>query len=525
MSDDLNPREPSQTLGIGADLPSLDDLPPAPGGSGAGFGAGFGPGMSGSGSRPSASLAAGLTPSGLGFDLRALGRKLGRVALWGGALVLVFIISAWVSLPTRSIAWRISHEARKAGFNITVDDLSIRPWGSATLEGVVWSFKPSRPDSSPVPFVIEELDVNFSVLGYLLFDELDVEFEATMDEGTMSGAYFQGDDESHVAFDIADLPLYGVPKLQESVNAPVRGVFALSVDITAPNNEWAKSSGRLEVHCYSCTVGDGETKLFVPGSKSTSMLSKGVTIPEIDLGTLDGVLEIVDGHAVAEEFGTESNDIVFKISGDIQFEDPIANSRLNLLIKVFIDPSLRERSDNVDLLVLTASPKVLMDPPDDGWMGLVLEGNFKHRRFRGIKSKSRQEQLREKREARQNRSKTRAEQRAQQRNAKQQQAEEAAAAIEAATGDEELEMPPPDERTIPPEMGVMLETAEVAEEADEAGEEGGEGEAGSEAGEAGEEGGEAAEETGNEGAGEEDPPQEMTEEQLEEQPDGEQLPQ
>jgi type II secretion system protein N len=458
------------------DLPPLDDVAGTSGaGLGAGMGAGLGAGASGTGMRPGASLAGGLTPGGLGFDWRAIVRKLGRGAAWAAALFIIFMVSAWVSLPTRSIAWRISHEARKAGFILSVEDLAIRPWGSATLENVVWSFKPSRPDSTPVPFVVEELDVSFSVLKYLLFDTIDVEFEGVMDEGSMSGAFYKSGDESHVEFEISDLPLYGVPKLQEAVNAPVRGIFALSVDITAPNNEWAKSTGRLEVHCYSCTVGDGETKLFVPGSKPTSMLSKGVTIPEIDLGTLDGVLEIADGKAVAEEFGTESNDIVFRISGDIEFDDPIDNSRLNLLIKVFIDPSLRKRSDQVDLLVLTANPKVLMDPPDEGWMGVVLEGNLKHRRFRGIKSKSRQEALREKREESRAAAKQRAEQRAQQRAAQKAKADEAKAAVEEAkagddeggtSGEAEVEEAEeaaagvePGERTIPPEVGVIIEEA------------------------------------------------------------------
>jgi type II secretion system protein N len=440
MSDGLKPS------GL-PELPPLDDVAGATGTS-----TGLGPSMSGSGMRPGASLAGGLTPGGLGFDWRAITRKLGRGAAWAAALFVIFMISAWVSLPTRSIAWRISHEARKAGFILSVEDLSIRPWGSATLENVVWSFKPSRPDSTPVPFVVEELDVSFSVLKYLLLDTIDVEFEGVMDEGSMTGAFYKSDDESHIEFEISDLPLYGVPKLQEAVNAPVRGIFALSVDITAPGNEWAKSTGRLEVHCYSCTVGDGETKLFVPGSKPTSMLSKGVT-------------------AVAEEFGTQSNDIVFRISGDIEFDDPIDNSRLNLLIKVFIDPSLRKRSDQVDLLVLTANPKVLMDPPDEGWMGVVLEGNLKHRRFRGIKSKSRQEALREKREASRAAAKLRAEQRAQQRAAQKAKQDEAKAAAEEAkvaaeeggtTGEGEAEeveeaSATPIERPIPPEAGVITE--------------------------------------------------------------------
>jgi type II secretion system protein N len=440
-------------------IPSLDDVPIATGTSlGTSLG---GPGMSGSGMRPSNSMAAGLGPSSnpfAGLNLRALSRKFGRVAAWIAALLVVFMISAWVSLPTRSIAWRISHEARKAGVILTVEDLSIRPWGSARLDNVVWSFKPSRPDSTPVPFVIEELDISFSVLKYLLFDTIDVEFEGSMDEGSIAGAFYKSGNESRISFKIADLPLYGVPKLQDAVNAPVRGVFALDVDMTAPSNQWAKASGRLEVHCYSCMIGDGETKLFVPGTKKDSMLAKGVTIPEIDLGTLDGVLEIVDGKAVAEEFGTQSNDIVFKISGDIEFKDPIANSRLNLLIKVFIDPSLRSRSDNIDLLVVTASPKVKMDPPDDGWMGVVLEGNFKHRRFRGIKSKSRDEQLREKRDAQRSGAKARAEARAQQQaQRRQQQAEQQPQAEPEVEPESEPEPEPEPERE--PERGDEDSTA------------------------------------------------------------------
>jgi type II secretion system protein N len=520
MSDDKN-----------SNLPSLDDVPVSSGNSLGG--APLGSGVSGSFSRPGASMAAGLGPSNspfAGLDLRALGRKVGRVAAWITALFVVFMISAWISLPTRSIAWRISHEARKAGFIVTVEDISIRPWGSAKLGDVVWSFKPSRVDSMPVPFVITELDVSFSVLKYLLFDTIDVEFEGTLDEGTLAGAYYKSDDESRIAFNISELPLYGVPKLQDAVNAPVRGVFALDVDMTAPGNEWAKASGRLEVHCYSCTIGDGETKLYVPGSKKTSPLSKGITIPEIDLGTLDGVLEIADGKAVAEEFGTESNDIVFKISGEIEFKDPIANSRLDLLIKVFVDPSLRERNDNIDLLVVTASPKVKMDPPDEGWMGVVLEGNFKHRRFRGIKSKSRAEQLREKRDKSRSAAKQRAEDRARQRAQREQQkpqvpepeaeepeTEEPEAEPEP-QGESEGEQEQPDpselgERRIPPEVGVIREV-ELAQP-EEGGEEGGEGDDDDDQGEQQPE--EQTEEPTEE-------PSEQTEEQTEEQSE-EQLPQ
>ena len=457
-------QQPGSVGPLGADLPELPSLEEHSGIQS--------PGLSGSGELPSASLAAGLAPNTLGFDARAIARKLGRGLAWFFGLLIIFIVSAWISLPTRSIAWRISHEARKAGFNITIEDISVYPWGSATLEEVSWNFKPSRADSNPIPFIVDELDVSFSVLKYLLFDEIDAEFEGKLDEGTITGAFVRNEDESHVAFTIADLPLYGVPKLQEAVNAPVRGIFALDIDITAPGNEWAKSDGKLEIHCYSCTIGDSDTKLFVPGSKKGGMLAKGVKIPEIDLGTLDGLIMIEDGLAVAEEFGTESEDIVFKISGEIEFKDPVATTRLDLTVKIFITPSLRERSESVDLLVLTASDKVKMDPPDEGWMAVVLEGNLKHRRFRGIKQLTRQERLRSKREARSNRARERAMERAEARETMKANREEAAAAgvPEEEGGDEAAGADEGEPTTIEePEVGEAAAGDESTEEPSEEG--------------------------------------------------------
>ncbi|MCA9681155.1 MAG: type II secretion system protein GspN [Myxococcales bacterium] len=495
----------------GRPLPSLDDVPVA------GTSGGFNPG----GPSPSASMSATpsrLTPEGVGFDLRGLGRVLLRGLGWFFGLLLVFIIAAWVSLPTDAISWRISHEARKAGFNISMDELSLRPWGSVKARGVTWNFTPSRPDSIPVPFVIEELDISFSVLSYLLFDEIDVEFEGVLDEGSITGAYVQGEDTGRIAFKIEDLPLYAVPKLQEAVNAPVRGIFALDVDIEASEGEWAKATGKLEIHCRSCTIGDGDTKLYVPGANPKSMVSKGVTIPEIDLGTLDGVLDVKDGKAVAEEFGSESDDLQLKVSGDITFKDPIGKSRLNLIIKIFITPELRKKSENIDLVVVSASDKVKMPPPDEGWFGYVLEGNFKNRKLRGINEKSKTEKQRETRERAQQRQRDREARRAQQAADRQrQQAEREAAqansadeaageAAEGADGEAADDGggadggSDPIQRTIPPEAGIVREVETPEEGADEAGD-AGQGSQGEEEGGQGEEEGGQGEEGQGEGEG------------------------
>ena len=43
-----------------------------------------------------------------------------RVLAWSLGIFFVMVSVAWVSLPTGAIAWRVSHEARKAGTDVTI---------------------------------------------------------------------------------------------------------------------------------------------------------------------------------------------------------------------------------------------------------------------------------------------------------------------------------------------------------------------------------------------------------------------
>src|SRR5690606_25221644 len=119
--------------------------------------------------------------------------------------------------------------------------------------------------------------------------------------------YARSDAESTRKVEISELPLFDVPKLQQAVNAPVKGLFALAVDLTLPENQFSQAKGTISLSCASCTIGDGETPLYIPGS--TGLMAKGVTLPEIDLGSLTGKLNVDAGKATVEEFSTKSPDV------------------------------------------------------------------------------------------------------------------------------------------------------------------------------------------------------------------------
>lgn len=346
---------------------------------------------------PSRSTAAGIVPK---RNLGVLTRKLRSYALYGAGLTLVFFVFAWINLPTKAIAWRISHEAKKQGMMLTVEDMSVSPFGSVTLEQVVWSFKPTHAEQISVPFVMEELEFDISLLSLLLGD-IDIDMEGTLDEGTITGNFTRGSDEGHMSLEIEDLPLYSVPKLQQAVNAPVRGLFGLNVDLTLPGNKFENAFGSIQLTCAACTVGDGETKLYVPGARG--MLSQGVTVPEINLGAVVGTLNVDKGEAIMEEFEAQGDDITLKIGGRVLLRDPFQRTRLDLLIKLFVSEQLQSENDQIRLMIATSSKSAHMDPPDEGWLGFKLQGSVGRPKFRGIKSKTREERLREARDKREER--------------------------------------------------------------------------------------------------------------------------
>jgi len=333
---------------------------------------------------------------GAGDRMRLFSRRLRGAAGYVALFVVVFFVFVWISLPTRAIAWRIGQAARDAGYIVEIEDLSISPLGGVTLYNVTWTFQSSHSGQIPRKLALEEVDVDVSVMG-LIFGNYDVELDTRIDDATIHAAYTRNDTESTVQIQVTELPLYEVPKLQQSLNAPLVGLFALDVDLTLPENQFGKAVGSISIECSGCKVGDGETPLYVPGA--SGIMAKGVTLPEIDLGSLNGKLVVAEGKATAEKFETASDDLTLKITGGMNLADPFSKSEFAFDLKLLITPALQDRSEPLKLMVQTAGPSTKLDPPEQDWLGFKLRGSAGKPKFTGIKTKSKEERDREKRQA------------------------------------------------------------------------------------------------------------------------------
>ena len=345
---------------------------------------------SGAEAQPNLSMTRGQMSEPIG---RSLLKRLRTMALWGTIAFVFFVLFAWLSLPTRAIAWRIGHEARKAGYIVEVSDVSVDLLGDVTLENVTWTFTPSRPDQAPSKFFLREVEVDISFLS-LLIGNIDVDIEAKPDEGRIFAHYERDSESSAVKVEVEDLPLYDVPKARQALGAPLVGLFALKIDLEMPGNKFAKAGGTIELTCAGCRIGDGESKLFIPGSKG---LKDGTVIPEIDLGTFVGKMTVEKGVAKTDGLmETKSDDVEVSLEGEIDFKDPLPKSRLDLTIKVNLTQALQQRSEKLRLVFQGADAKSRLDPPEQG-LGYVLSGPLANPKFSGIKAKSARESRSEKR--------------------------------------------------------------------------------------------------------------------------------
>ncbi len=340
---------------------------------------------------------------------RNWGRTLRDVLGWGSLGVFFFLLFAWIALPTEAIAWRLSYEAKKAGYVVEIEDISVMPWGSATLEGVTWTFEPSRPDSPPQQYFMEEVDISIGLLS-LMGGTIDVEVRTERENGTIMARYVEGSSNTSVEVDIDGLPLYDVPKAAQALNVPLYGLLKIKADITAPDGKFAKAEGKITLACSACRAGDGESKLYVPGGSKA--LRDGITLPEIDFGTLTGELVVKKGSATLEEpIATESEDMIMSLTGKLKLKDPFQNSRFNMLMKLELTETFLNNAERLAFIYRGASADAKLDAPERG-LGFKLGGAVSKPQFRGVNSKTSAETLAERRKKRQDLDRKRAERRA-----------------------------------------------------------------------------------------------------------------
>ncbi len=267
---------------------------------------------------------------------------------WAGYpafFVFCFIVFAYWTFPYERLRDRLIEEAGERGYGLEIIDLSPSRLTGVRLEGVRLVL-PSQGDEPALDVVFDELTVRTSILS-AFSDTKSFSFDADVAGGNAEGDIAVGEDNFEVDAELSDIELKQIPALRRFTKIPVTGKLDGEVALTMPS-EVGESNGNVALTIEEMSIGDGKTKLDIPGWG-------GLTLDEADVGKLDVQATVEDGRANIESFKADGKDLKLDVLGNVKLARPIRRSQLNLMLKAKIEDGYKERSPKTAAMIELAS--------------------------------------------------------------------------------------------------------------------------------------------------------------------------
>ncbi|MEM9191100.1 MAG: type II secretion system protein GspN [Myxococcota bacterium] len=262
-------------------------------------------------------------------------------------------------------------ERRPSGIELEIGELSPSWFTGATLTDVEVRKLSDNPDDEPMEIRIDEVTARLGVFA-AISGEVDVSFSAEVGGGELSGVYQDGETETVVQMELDRVNLARLGVLESAVGLPVEGRIGGEVDLTIAA-EPQDTTGRIDLGIDGLVVGDGEAKLQIE-----ALGGSGVTVEQINAGTVTLVAEVDSGVARIDTFEANGDDLELGGSGSIRLMRPVQNSRMDLLLRFEFSDGYRDRNDRTRALfsLLDFNPWMQRARTPDGALQYQLRGAF-----------------------------------------------------------------------------------------------------------------------------------------------------
>ncbi|MCS6914780.1 MAG: type II secretion system protein GspN [Myxococcales bacterium] len=301
--------------------------------------------------------------------------------------LFVFLVALYVSLPRDRLRERLERELSQevgppsrlgTGMDVTIGELglSLLPPG-VRLEEVALRQRSTTPGPDgtarkPRTYFIESLVVRTSLLD-LLRGRRSLRVDLKAFGGTLHAQASLAGLKASAQIRAADIALARVPGLAQIVPLPLGGQMGLRLDLEGEVDARQQrlitttTSGLIEITVESGVIGDGKTKLIVPGDP---FLSQGLTFPRLRLGRVAGRVVVGKQRATLDQFRIQSPDGEALLEGYIELRDPFPLSELHLYLRFRPSPELSRREPTLELLVNSMSA----GKRPDGFLGFAIQG-------------------------------------------------------------------------------------------------------------------------------------------------------
>ena len=244
-----------------------------------------------------------------------------------------FVLFAYWTFPYERLRVRLIEEAGERGYELEIIDLSPSRLSGVTLEGVRLVL-PGKAGQPPVDVLFDELALRASLFS-ALSDTKSFSFDAELAGGDVQGDVAIGEDNFAIEAEFSGIDLKQLPVLRRFTKVPVTGQLDGEIALTMPGDV-GESNGSVEITIEGMSIGDGETKVDIPGWG-------GLTLDEADAGNLEIQATIEEGIANIERLKTDGKDLKLDVLGNVKLTWPMNRSQLNLMIKAKVEDGYKER--------------------------------------------------------------------------------------------------------------------------------------------------------------------------------------
>ncbi len=280
---------------------------------------------------------------------------------------LCFVFFAYKTFPYDRLADRLVQEARVRGYEIEIIDLTHSGLTGLTFENLRLVFPSDEEGSPPLDVIFDELTVSTSLFS-LVSDTKSYSFDAELADGEVAGDITLGEDNMEVDVEIDDISLEALPVLRKFTKVPLAGTLNAEIVLVVPS-EVAEATGNLEITIEGLNVGDGKSKLEIPGWG-------GLTLDRADVGNLELLATIEDGTGKIARATAHGKDLELDGLGRVRLLRPLKRSELNVVLRVKIQDAYKERSPKVATMLELASSGLKAALTEDGAIQYMIAGSL-----------------------------------------------------------------------------------------------------------------------------------------------------
>ena len=286
---------------------------------------------------------------------------------WAGYtmfFLVCFVLFAYKTFPYERLADYLTQQARPRGYELEILDLTHSGFTGLRFRNLRVLLPPEE-GAPALDVIFDELTVGTSFLS-LFSTTKSYDFDAALAGGEAAGEVTWSEESFEIEVEVDSVDLGSIPLLRRYTQVPVGGTLSGEVELSMPKDV-GESVGNLDLSILALTLGNGKTKLEIPGWG-------GLTLDRADAGDLELTALVEDGVARIARARSHGRDLKLDALGKMRLLRPFGRSELNVMLRVKIEDAYKERSEKVATMLELASSGLKSATTPDGAIQYAIAG-------------------------------------------------------------------------------------------------------------------------------------------------------